>query len=310
MNFDRSSKPVYGLALPGDVYLSYSLYAISNSFEIHVRDLVLRVKEDATQTKTQQSIDLSSLPASILETLPELEAKEESLVGYLSRDPFKTPALLTTEGIEDLRRLKSHVPKGSADFQITPDLLRQFASTVQEVQSRIRGTLLAATQLQNRMMMQDMEFLRQQNVFVELMERTKQLKGDKQQKLEKRFEAAITQQQRLLARSDRVLQQLMDSTSLTLNEHEMRWFAELKRMKTDVFGESAYDAGSLKARTETVRMFPSISAAYPSHTFLYSSQTDWSPICPACGSSQSGSNRERTNLSSILSWVAPRSIEC
>ena len=50
----------------------------------------------------------------------------------------------------------------------------------------------------------------------------------------------------------RLLEALIKKASPDLNEHETRWFEELKRMKAQVMGVGRYDAESLKMRTRKV----------------------------------------------------------
>ncbi|KIJ37458.1 hypothetical protein M422DRAFT_60999 [Sphaerobolus stellatus SS14] len=247
-------KPVYGLALPGDVYLSYSLYAVTSSLDASVRELTLRIKEDPIDVKAEPAVDLSSLPTAALDSIPELEAKEKSLVSLLAAEPYTPKPAVSPEGKQAIKKIQEQAKKGasSGEIVITPDTLRHFANTVQAFQSQIRDIILGTKASQDRVLVQDAEFKRQQHIYMEIKGKLEHLKGENHKRLEERFEHAISEQRKLLARSDRVLQQLMDSTSPNLNEYEKRWFAELKRMKVDVLGDSPYDAGSLKARTETL----------------------------------------------------------
>ncbi|KAF8592657.1 hypothetical protein K439DRAFT_1650279 [Ramaria rubella] len=252
----RSSQPVAGIMLPSDIYLSYSMFSVTTSLDIRVLELSLRIGveslEDST-SKSKPSSNLPSLPLSVVNSIPSIEAKDSSLVSLLSKEPYEPPRAISNEAVGDIRKLRM---KGSAntrrEIEITPELLRQFATTVQQFQSHIRDIHLALHGLQNRLMLQTKEFQRQQDKYMEIVTRTEKLNGPEDNRLKQRFERATAEQKRLLTRSDKMLQTLMNMSSPVLNDHEKRWFAELKRMKTDVLGEGTYDSASLKARTDAL----------------------------------------------------------
>lgn len=247
--------------LPRDVYLSYSLFAVTNSLDIHVFELALRVEaaDDSTESRPEPRSDLSSLPSSVLQSIPRVEAEDPSLVSLLSKEPYDPPRAISMAAVDDVRKLRlPPSAKNRQEIEITPELLREFASTVHRFQSHIRDIHMALHGLQNRLMLQDKEFQRQQEKYVEIVERAERLKGEGDVKLRQRFERAASEQRRLLGREDKLLQGFMDTSSPVLNEHEKRWFAELKRMKADVMGEGNYDSASLKARTDTVGLCPAL----------------------------------------------------
>lgn len=241
--------------LPTEVYLSYSLFVVTNSLDIHVFELALRVEapEPPTDNHAQPPSDIPSLPLSVLKSVPSIEAQNPSLVSLLSKEPYDPPRAISIAALDEVRKLGLPVSaKNSREIGITPELLRQFATIVHQFQSHIRNIHMALHGLQNRLMLQDKEFQRQQEKYVEIVERTERLKGQENERLQQRFERTTSLQKRLLGRSDKLLQAFMDTSSPTLNEHEKRWFAELRRMKADVLGENNYDSTSLKARTDTV----------------------------------------------------------
>lgn len=78
------------------------------------------------------------------------------------------------------------------------------------------------------------------------------LKGRRAMEVTSRAEKVRNAQKKLAARSDRILQALVDKASPGLSEHETKWFDELKRMKEDINGAGRYDEGSLSARAKLV----------------------------------------------------------
>ncbi|KAF8528785.1 hypothetical protein BU17DRAFT_73080 [Hysterangium stoloniferum] len=248
----RASQPVIGICLPSDVYLTYCLFAATSALNFHVFELPLRIKEDPLVGEQQSPANLASLPPSVMSSVPALEAKDPSLVSLLVKEPYHAPALTSGSSFQTWRNFALSSPASKRELQITPEVLREFATIVHRFQLHIRDILISIHQLQERLMLQDSEFRRQQNKYMEIVALAERLKGEEHTKLQHRFEQAIHEQKLLLKRSDKVLQGLMDSSSPVLTEHEKRWFAELKRMKDDVLGVSSYDSGSLKARTDTL----------------------------------------------------------
>jgi len=247
-----ASQPVIGICLPSDVYLTYCLFAVTSVSNVHVFELPLRIKEDPLLEGQQSSGNLPSLPPSVMNSVSALEAKDLSLVSLLVKEPYHTPALISGSSFETLRKLALSSSASNRELQITSEVLREFATIVHRFQSHIRDIYLCIHKLQERLMLQDGEFQRQQNKYMEIVALAERLKGEEHSKLQRRFEQAINEQKRLLKRSDKVLQELMDNSSPVLTEHEKRWFAELKRMKDEVVGVSSYDSGSLTARTDTL----------------------------------------------------------
>lgn len=250
----RRSDPIFGVVLPSDIYLSYCLVAITQSFIPHMTELSFRLRdEEIADNNKKQNSDLPSLDA-ILEAVPGPQTKDLSVVSLLSPEPYSLPAVVslpeTIEAIKKLGRPLSDIMK--RNIIITPEMLREFATIIQRFQSYIRDIYMAVNNFQDRMILQDQEFQRQQAKYMEIMERAKKLKEEDNIRLRQRFERCLSEQRRLLTVSDKVLQKFMDANSPTLSEQEKKWFAELQRMKMEILGESSYDSSSIKARTDTV----------------------------------------------------------
>lgn len=253
----RKTDPIFGVALPSDIYLSYCVVALTRSLVPYTIELSFRLGQaEKAEEDVKQDPELS-LPEAILEAVPDLQTKDSSLISLLSKDPYiPPPAVSLPESIEAVKKLGRPVTANmKKNLVITPELLREFATIVQRFQSHIRDTYLAINGFQDRMILQDQEFHRQQAKYTEILERIKKFKEEDNIKLKQRFERCLADQKRLLARSDKILQKTMDATSPTLSEQEKRWFAELNRMKMEVIGETNYDSSSLRARTDTVCVF-------------------------------------------------------
>lgn len=287
----RSSHPIAGIMLPTDVYLSYNLFVVTNSLVIETFELALRVDDsaDLPDRRPRHQSDVPSVPPSVLQSIPSVEARDPSLVCLLSKEPYVPPRVISLAAIDDLRKLGPPASvKNRQEIEITPESLRQFAMVVHQLQSHIRDVHMALHGLQNRLMLQDKEFQRQQEKYVEIVGKVERLSGHENVRLKQRFERTTSEQRRLLGRSDKLLQLFMDSSSPVLNEHEKRWFAELNRMKSDVLGEGEYDSASLKARTDAVGIELTLSMSMTDAVFSF--RTSWSIICRACVSWESWRN--------------------
>lgn len=85
--------------------------------------------------------------------------------------------------------------------------------------------------------------------------KTQMMNGPKKAAVLAKMKSLQDGQQALLHRMDRVLQALINKASPELNDHETKWFDELRRMKGQVLGIGRYDQTSLKIRSQLVSVF-------------------------------------------------------
>lgn len=138
---------------------------------------------------------------------------------------------------------------------LTPDSLRYFATTVQEISNQIHEVILAHRAAESRASLQKEEFLQIQKKCREMMTLIADIKQRRHSEVLARVERIKDAQKTLMARSDRVLQALVNKASPELSEHETKWFEELRRMKDEVVGAGRYDEGSLAARSKLVSLW-------------------------------------------------------
>ena len=215
------ASPVVGLALVHDVYLGYSLLVLTSHLQLAAISLSLRV--DSTDPSTPARLD-SDPPAylSLLDT------------------PFTVPALFT-------QRLPSvpHHTTTSAPLSITPATLRQIGTTVEDFRHRIRTLVAASDAIQTRLELQMKELARQLAKLSELSRKSDDMRASTGGQ-QSRLATVSSRQERLLARTDRLLQRLMDGHQPTLSTYETRWFDELGRLEKEI-------KGGLERRTERVQ---------------------------------------------------------
>ncbi|OCH90689.1 hypothetical protein OBBRIDRAFT_819148 [Obba rivulosa] len=248
----RCSSPVVGVAVPNDVYLTYSIFILTAHMRITVLPLNLRPESP--------SLPSSELPP---ETPPESPLKRKKTpsdatepppyVSLLGPEPFSPAPILTSPSGLPHNALLALPPSAQGELQLTPDTLRFLASTVERLTAQKHEAQLAYRAAEARAELQQQEFQRQREKLHELMQRAEQLKNARQAQTQEKIRRAQEVQKTLLARMDRTLRALMEKASPELSEHETKWFEELRRMKEEVVGAGRYDERSLVTRTNLLR---------------------------------------------------------
>lgn len=116
---------------------------------------------------------------------------------------------------------------------------------------QIHEIMLAHQAVELRAELQVKEYQQQQAKCQEMTSLLAQL-GSRYTELAARARRVMDKQRMLSARSDGILQAMVDKASPELSEHEKKWFEELRRMKEEVAGAGRYDEGSLAARARLV----------------------------------------------------------
>ena len=177
-------------------------------------------------------------------------------VSILGAEPFIPPSL--TGRFSDLstspKLLLPEVPSGSKELTLTPDTLRFLGTSVAQISSQCREVIVACQVITRRMCLQQFEVPRLTKKCQEMESLVEKIQGPGRAATETRLAKVQEEQKVLLARLDRLLQNLMKKASPELSEHEAKWFEELKRMKEDVLGRGRFDEDSLVCRTRLVRI--------------------------------------------------------
>lgn len=235
------------MAIISDVYLSYSLLAVTSSLQHVGLELSLRV-----DTPGSPSLSPAKLTTSLPST-PSSSAKSH-YVSLLGVEPFTIPPILADRsGLPTKPRVVLPQSNGKALESITPENLRFIGKTVQSFRSDVRETLSAGATVQARLDLQLKELERQLAKLASVSDLASDLRNGEagaggKEGLKSRVERVTETQLGLISRVDKVLQKLMDNHQPLLSDYEQKWFAELKRMKEDVGG----DADGLKERTTLV----------------------------------------------------------
>ncbi|KAI1796250.1 hypothetical protein LXA43DRAFT_989000 [Ganoderma leucocontextum] len=289
----KSSTPVVGVAIPNDVYLTYSIFVLTSSMRMSVFPLTLRsetslvsepqpthaAKTSAVEppqtsvslfksslstqssfgtptppTKPASSTASGSVSVSTLNVLPSPPDSTPAYVSLLSAQPWKIPdAIARPNGLPSIPRLS--LPNGSAiiDDHVEPETLRFLATTVEKLSSQIHDIQLAHRTAEARAALQEQEFKRQRDACAKMLDTVRALGEERQREAQDRVAKARETQKALVQRLEQVLQGLMVKASPELSESESKWFEELRRMKAEVVGAGKYDDQALVARAKLLR---------------------------------------------------------
>ncbi|BGO88818.1 hypothetical protein NBRC10512_002173 [Rhodotorula toruloides] len=236
---EERNPPVEGLAIVNDVYLGYSLLLLTSSLQLVGIELALRVDPSAS------ALALPSSPGPSASSTTDNKAAEPAYVSLLDT-PFTVPPLLSTSSRSGAPAIPRLAPT-KQPLEITPDTLRAFGKHVSTVQDAIRDLVGAADSVQSRLELQMKELSRQVGKLAELDSLRSELgKSVSATGLEGRLRSVEEKQRMLLARTDRVLQRLVESHQPSISVYERKWFDELERLEGQIVGD---ESGSLESRT-------------------------------------------------------------
>ncbi|KAI0321851.1 hypothetical protein OF83DRAFT_162519 [Amylostereum chailletii] len=247
----RASNPVISVAIPNDVYLSYSIFILTSAMRVVSFTLNMRLDEpEPTSTGCVSASEEKTGPEQYLVPIPGPSA----YTSLLSSKPFEVPAALSrTDGLPASLHLALPDSQRTRELRVTPDTLRYLGKTVDRFTMQIRDVLFAYKDVHSRVDLQRREYVRQQSKLQEMRAAIEGLKGPRQKATEERMRTLRSSQDALLGRFDRVLQAFMKRANPELSDHEKKWFEELKRMENEVLGSSRQDAASLRARLQMLQ---------------------------------------------------------
>ena len=258
----RSSNPVVSLAIPNDVYLSYSIFMLTSAMRAVVLPLTPQVdtslihKPKNTSTTPQKAHSVTPEGQFPPTTPPPSTTTVDKPKAWLSPselDPYTIPPIFSQPlGLPTNPRLALPASQSKSEFVLTPETMRYLGQTVEHFRAQIDSVKYGNAMAEAQVQIQTNEFHRQvrqvQQVLVMLeLSRTKRYSAWKE-----RVERVRKTQDELLERLDRMLRVYMKNVAPELSEQETKWFEELKRMKAEVLGQGRYDEQSLRARTKDV----------------------------------------------------------
>jgi len=243
---------VTALAIPNDVYLTYSLFILTSVMRVTIFPLHVR-SEPHVERKAIAPAPSEPSSANISQWLTPVQGVPV-YISLLGTEPYTPPTLLSNpSGLPSAPKLSlPTAASGSKELVLTPDTLRFLGKTVGQITSQVSDIMVAYTAAAARVSLQKAELSRLCGKCKDMETLSQSLRGEKKQSADERISRIQETQKKLLARFDRLLQALMEKASPELSEHETKWFEELKRMKQDVLGKGKYDEDSLITRTQLV----------------------------------------------------------
>ncbi|KAF8631152.1 hypothetical protein AX15_002498 [Amanita polypyramis BW_CC] len=301
----KCSNPVIAVAIPNDVYLTYTIFILTSAMRITTFPLTLQDKFPRNQ---QESLTPEDELAALFFTPMDGPAVYVSLLG---NEPYKPPdTLARPSGLPPSPRL-SLPAFGTKELILTPETLRFIGTTIGKLSSQIHEIQLAYKTVEARATLQQQELKRQVEKCCDINQLVERMKEGCSERIAKRVETIQVGQKTLLGRLDRALQTLMERACPELNEHEMRWFDELKRMKEEVASSGRYDGESLVARTrllerEFTRLMPNLKALTEKERCRKERLSESSGALGVSQAFELGerSNRERARISELEAELA------
>ncbi|CAA7259542.1 unnamed protein product [Cyclocybe aegerita] len=257
------SNTIVAVAVPNDVYLSYSIFILTSmmrmtSFPLNIRSDPVIERRSNVAGSSESTLGVQSPWLMPVKGVP-------NYMSILASDPYTIPSILAnSSGLPTNPTLSlPSQPSGSKEFVLTPDTLRFIGKTVAHISAQVQEIHIAYRAAATRLALQKQELGRLTQRCRDAEASVERLKGPTRQVTDMRLARVQQEQKALLARLDRLLQALMEKASPELSEHETKWFEELKRMKEDVLGRGRYDENSLLNRVRLLekeyrRILPSL----------------------------------------------------
>jgi len=258
----RSSNSVVSLAIPNDVYLSYSIFMLTSAMRVVVLPLtpqadvpfVQKSKPAPTTPQKTPGIDpKGKLPSTPTPTSATDTGKPKAWLSPSELDPYTIPPIFSQPlGLPTNPRLALPASQSRSEFVLTPDTIRYLGQTVEHLRAQIDSVKCANALAEAQVQLQTMEFHRQVHQVQRILVTLEVSKTKRHAARKERVEKVRKTQDELLERLDRTLRAYMRKVAPELSEQETKWFDELKRMKAEVLGQGKYDEQSLRVRTKLV----------------------------------------------------------
>ncbi|KAH7032466.1 nuclear pore component-domain-containing protein [Linnemannia elongata] len=217
--------PIIGLSIVTDAYLDYSLLLLTSSLQLIGMELTPRPRKSAASGATPSP---ATFPGSL--TTPKDDDGSRYTVS-LSEPMFdKQGGLMALNGLPLQPQVILPPGVGSAKIVVTEENLKFLGQMVQGVRESLREVFTACDLAQLRLVAQEKEYTRQQDVVQKTYEHITGTLGAKVQKQVDRLDAQIALQSALMARADGLLQKVMESREPALSPAEKEWMADVKTM--------------------------------------------------------------------------------
>ena len=247
------------LAIPNDVYLSYSIFMLTSAMRVIVlpltpqTDIPFAQKSLTAPQKTLSVTSKSQPPSTPTHSSATNTNKPKAWVSSSEFDPYIVPPIFSQPlGLPTNPRLVLPASQSKSEFVLTPDTMRYLGQTVEHLCAQIDAVKYANAMAEAQVQIQTGEFHRQVRQVQQILVMLETSRKKRCAAWKERVERVRKTQDELLERLDRMLRVYMRRVAPELSEQETKWFEELKRMKAEVLGQGKYDEQSLRARTKLV----------------------------------------------------------
>ncbi|KAF8929829.1 hypothetical protein BGZ47_000863 [Haplosporangium gracile] len=216
--------PIIGLSIVTDAYLDYSLLLLTSSLQLIGMELTPRPRKSVG--------DGTPSPAALPGSLTTSKSDDGSTYTVSLSEPMfdKQGGLMALNGLPLQPQVVLPPGVGSAKIVVTEENLKFLGQMVQNVRESLREVFTACDLAQLRLVEQEKEYARQQDVVQKTYEHITGTLGAKVQKQIDRLDAQIARQSALMARADGLLQKVMESREPALSPAEKEWMANVKTM--------------------------------------------------------------------------------
>ncbi|CEI94981.1 hypothetical protein RMCBS344292_09182 [Rhizopus microsporus] len=230
--FSNAFTPIVGLFVIVDLYLSYTLVAVTDEYKLVYRDLNMR--SDPEQDKAYLAATKNQLKH--IASTDNSPAYEPLLPLPIFEKPKQLDNLPTQSKIA--------IPKNLADSKeivINEETLRFFSKSAEQVRRETRDIRKAAAKIEERIALQQKEFEKQVETVRELNSRLEKYCSPQSKKAQKQAIEEISQRhQRLRLRMDEQLRQIINYCQPGLSIEENKWIEKLQELSDKVSGASGY----------------------------------------------------------------------
>ncbi|KAI8142425.1 hypothetical protein BJV82DRAFT_539839 [Fennellomyces sp. T-0311] len=216
----RINEPLIGATIITDVYLSYSILALTRSYKLTAIELGLRQSQLASSSNTSSKLGSGQA------------AESQIPNGSLLTESYTVP---------ELTQPKILVPQefgGKKEVVITEESLLFITKSSEKIYSSIKELNKSRIQAEKRMALQEMEIHRQIEQVQSLCERLEQQQIQDEQ--HKKILDAAQVHGKLALRIDSVLRKVMGSQLPELSSEEKKWVESLDEIQTLVAGDQGY----------------------------------------------------------------------
>ncbi|KAI7879763.1 hypothetical protein K492DRAFT_208027 [Lichtheimia hyalospora FSU 10163] len=223
-----TTEPIIGMAIITDIYLTYSMLALTGSYKLVPHELSLRQDAISTPSATRDSPE------------PTLGNKDQDGTESLLEGPLYTPS------VPQSSQTKIVVPQeyaGKKEVVISEDSLRFLSTSTETLARNINQVNKGTVAAKRRLQLQEREMQRQTDTIRDLYQRLDDLFSvESQNNFNERILETARNHGKLALRIDSILRQAMGRFHPGMSTQEKEWAESLDDLQKQVEGDQGYTA--------------------------------------------------------------------